>query len=108
MDLDTLLNIGLVVLFVLIGGVFAGTEMAIVSLRESQVRAIEAGSERGRRIAELVRNPNTFLSAVQIGVTLAGLFSSAYGASTIAPDLVPPLQSLGPRPAPPRPSRSSR
>ncbi|QHC65418.1 DUF21 domain-containing protein [Rathayibacter sp. VKM Ac-2759] len=95
MDLDTLLNIGLVVLFVLIGGVFAGTEMAIVSLRESQVRAIEAGSERGRRIAELVRNPNTFLSAVQIGVTLAGLFSSAYGASTIAPDLVPPLQSLG-------------
>ncbi|KQQ00018.1 MULTISPECIES: hemolysin family protein [unclassified Rathayibacter] len=95
MDLDTLLNIGLVILFVLIGGVFAGTEMAIVSLRESQVRAIEAGSERGRRIAELVRNPNTFLSAVQIGVTLAGLFSSAYGASTIAPDLVPPLESLG-------------
>ncbi|PPG00481.1 hypothetical protein C5C27_13930 [Rathayibacter sp. AY2B7] len=95
MDLDTLLNIGLVVLFVLLGGVFAGTEMAIVSLRESQVRAIEAGSERGRRIAELVRNPNTFLSAVQIGVTLAGFFSSAYGASTIAPDLVPPLQSLG-------------
>ena len=95
MDLDTLLNIGLVVLFVLIGGVFAGTEMAIVSLRESQVRAIEAGGERGRRIAELVRNPNTFLSAVQIGVTLAGFFSSAYGASTIAPDLVPPLQSLG-------------
>ncbi|MBF4463076.1 MULTISPECIES: hemolysin family protein [unclassified Rathayibacter] len=95
MDLDTLLNIGLVVLFVLIGGVFAGTEMAIVSLRESQVRAIEAQGERGRRIAELVRNPNTFLSAVQIGVTLAGLFSSAYGASTIAPDLVPPLVGLG-------------
>ncbi|MBO0983478.1 hemolysin family protein [Rathayibacter sp. SD072] len=95
MDLDTLLNIGLVVLFVLIGGVFAGTEMAIVSLRESQVRAIEAQGERGGRIATLVRNPNTFLSAVQIGVTLAGFFSSAYGASTIAPDLAPPLEALG-------------
>ncbi|KQQ20530.1 HlyC/CorC family transporter [Rathayibacter caricis DSM 15933] len=95
MDLDTLLNIGLVVLFVLIGGVFAGTEMAIVSLRESQVRAIEAQGERGARIATLVRNPNTFLSAVQIGVTLAGFFSSAYGASTIAPDLAPPLEALG-------------
>ncbi|MCM6763652.1 hemolysin family protein [Rathayibacter sp. ZW T2_19] len=95
MDLDTLLNIGLVVLFVLIGGVFAGTEMAIVSLRESQVRAIEAQGERGARIAALVRNPNTFLSAVQIGVTLAGFFSSAYGASTIAPDLAPPLEALG-------------
>ena len=95
MDLDTLLNIGLVVLFVLIGGVFAGTEMAIVTLRESQVRAIEAQNERGRRIASLVRNPNTFLSAVQIGVTLAGFFSSAYGASTIAPDLEPLLVGLG-------------
>ncbi|OOB90139.1 hemolysin family protein [Rathayibacter sp. VKM Ac-2630] len=95
MDLDTLLNIGLVVLFVLVGGVFAGTEMAIVSLRESQVRAIEAQGERGARIATLVRNPNTFLSAVQIGVTLAGFFSSAYGASTIAPDLAPPLEALG-------------
>lgn len=95
MDVDTLVNIGLVVVFVLIGGVFAGTEMAIVTLRESQVRAIEAQGERGRRTAALVRNPNTFLSAVQIGVTLAGFFSSAYGASTIAPDLVPGLESLG-------------
>lgn len=95
MDVDTLLNIGLVFLFVLVGGVFAGTEMAIVTLRESQIRAIEAGSDRGRRIAELVRNPNTFLSAVQIGVTLAGFFSSAYGASTIAPDLEPVLEGIG-------------
>lgn len=95
MDVDTLVNIGLVVVFVLIGGVFAGTEMAIVTLRESQVRAIETQGERGRRTAALVRNPNTFLSAVQIGVTLAGFFSSAYGASTIAPDLVPGLESLG-------------
>ncbi|MBD8611920.1 HlyC/CorC family transporter [Frigoribacterium sp. CFBP 13729] len=95
MDTDTLLNIGLVVLFVLIGGVFAGTEMAIVTLRDSQVRAIEASGDRGRKIGQLVRNPNTFLSAVQIGVTLAGFFSSAYGASTIAPDLVPGLTALG-------------
>ena len=37
MDADTLANIGLVLLFVLIGGVFAGTEFALVSLRESQI-----------------------------------------------------------------------
>lgn len=95
MDLDTLVNFLLVLLFVLIGGLFAGTEMAIVNLRESQIRRFEAAGPRGQRIARLVRNPNLFLAAVQIGVTVAGFFSSAYGASTIAPDLVPWFESLG-------------
>jgi len=80
---------------VLIGGIFAGTEMAIVTLRDSQVRKIEASGARGERIGALVRNPNQFLSAVQIGVTVAGFFSSAYGGSTIAPDLVPILTGWG-------------
>ena len=95
MDMETVVNVLLVILFVLIGGVFAGTEMAIVNLRESQLRRIEQGGARGERIAALVRNPNLFLSAVQIGVTVAGFLSSAYGASTIAPDLVPGLVRLG-------------
>ncbi|GAA1123236.1 hemolysin family protein [Citricoccus alkalitolerans] len=95
MDLDTLLNVALVVLFVLIGGVFAGTEMAIVNLRQSQVQAIEHSGPRGAKTAALVRDPNLFLSAVQIGVTVAGFFSSAYGASTIAPDLAPVLVGWG-------------
>ncbi|WES63283.1 hemolysin family protein [Microbacter sp. GSS18] len=88
-------NLGVIVLFVLIGGVFAGTEMAIVSLRESQVRAFEAGGRSGRRIARLVRDPNLFLSAVQVGVTVAGFLSSAYGASTIAPLVAPVLAGWG-------------
>ncbi|MGD6978066.1 MULTISPECIES: hemolysin family protein [Citricoccus] len=95
MDADTLVNLALVVLFVLIGGVFAGTEMAIVNVRPSQVRTLESAGPRGARTAALVRNPNLFLAAVQIGVTVAGFFSSAYGASTIAPDLEPWLVSLG-------------
>lgn len=90
-----MVNLLLVLVFVLIGGVFAGTEMAIVTLRDSQVRKIEASGERGQRIGALVRNPNQFLSAVQIGVTVAGFFSSAYGGSTIAPDLVPVLMRWG-------------
>jgi len=94
-DSQTLVNLGLVLVFVLIGGIFAGTEMAIVTLRDSQVRKIEASGARGERIGALVRNPNQFLSAVQIGVTVAGFFSSAYGGSTIAPDLVPILTGWG-------------
>ncbi|UZX02176.1 HlyC/CorC family transporter [Arthrobacter sp. CDRTa11] len=95
MDSDTLVNFLLVLFFVLLGGVFAGTEMALVSLRESQVRRMEKAGKRGARIAALAGNPNRFLSTVQIGVTLSGFFSAAYGASTIAPDVEPLLEGLG-------------
>jgi putative hemolysin len=95
MDSGTLVNFLLVLFFVLLGGVFAGTEMALVSLRESQVRRMEHAGERGARIAALAGNPNRFLSTVQIGVTLSGFFSAAYGASTIAPDVEPLLAGIG-------------
>lgn len=95
MDSGTLVNLLLVLLFVLVGGVFAGTEMALVSLRESQVRQIEKTGKRGARTAALARNPNRFLSTVQIGVTLSGFFSAAYGASTIAPDVESFLEGVG-------------
>ncbi len=95
MNGEILLNVLLVLLFVVIGGIFSGTEMAMVTLRASQVSQIEATGADGQRIGALVRNPNLFLSAVQVGVTLAGFFSSAYGASTIAPEFVPVLESWG-------------
>jgi putative hemolysin len=95
MDAETWANIGLVLLFILIGGVFAGTEIALVSLRESQINRLERQSSRGARVASVARDPNRFLAAVQIGVTVAGFFSAAYGASTIAPDFAPVIESLG-------------
>ncbi|TDE89219.1 HlyC/CorC family transporter [Occultella glacieicola] len=95
MDGGTLVSIGLVLLFILIGGVFAATEIALVSLRESQIDQIAEKSERGARVAAVARDPNRFLAAVQIGVTVAGFFSAAYGASTIAPDFVPILVGWG-------------
>lgn len=95
MDQGTLANIGLVVLFVLLGGVFAGTELALVSLRPGQLDRLERQSRRGARVAGVARDPNRFLAAVQIGVTVAGFFSAAYGASTLAPDFVPALTRLG-------------
>ena len=95
MDQDTLVNIALVLLFVLVGGVFAGTEIALVSLRESQISRLEERGGRGARVASVAKDPNRFLAAVQIGVTVAGFFSAAYGASTLAPDFVPVLESTG-------------
>lgn len=85
----------LVLLFVIIGGVFAATEMALVSLRESQIKKMERGGKSARTVAGLARDSGLFLSAVQIGVTFAGFFSSAFGASTIAPQIAPWFEGLG-------------
>jgi putative hemolysin len=95
MDSQTLVSFGLVLLFVLVGGVFAATEIALVSLRDSQLTRLERESSRGARVASVARDPNRFLAAVQIGVTVAGFFSAAYGGSTLAPDLAPYLVTLG-------------
>ena len=95
MDGGTVFNFLLVVFFILLGGVFAGAEMALVSLRESQISAIERSGAQGQRTARLARNPNLFLSAIQIGVTLTGFFSAAYGASALAPAVVPLLRRWG-------------
>jgi len=95
MDQQTLLNFGLVLVFVLVGGVFSATEMALVSLRPSQLDRLEQQGSRGAKVASLARDPNRFLAAVQIGVTVAGFLSAAYGASTLAPDVAPIFTGLG-------------
>src|SRR4051794_37849181 len=74
----------MVVVFVLIGGVFSGAEIALVSLRESQVRGLSETGRRGQAVQKLLSDPNRFLAAVQVGVTLAGFFSAAFGASTLS------------------------
>jgi magnesium and cobalt exporter, CNNM family len=74
----------IVLVIVLIGGFFASAEMALVSLREGQVRDLAKRGRRGARAARLASDPNKFLSAVQIGTTLATLVSGAFGADTLA------------------------
>ncbi|MCW2582146.1 MAG: hypothetical protein JWQ53_936 [Klenkia sp.] len=92
---DVWLNIVMVVVFVLIGGAFAGAEIALVSLRESQVRALAEKGKRGQSLSTLLATPNRFLAAVQVGVTLAGFFSAAFGASTLSAPLGDWLVGLG-------------
>ena len=90
-------DILVVLVIVLIGGFFAAAEMALVSLRDGQVRALARRGRRGQRAARLAQDPNRFLSAVQIGVTLATLLSGAFGAATLASRLESTLkQHLSP------------
>ena len=99
MEAGTWIDVLLVLAFVLVGGVFAATEIALVSLRSGQVDRLESQGGRGHAVASLARDPNRFLSAVQIGVTVAGFFSAAFGASTLAPSFAPVFEGLG-APAP--------
>jgi len=78
------LDILVVLVIICIGGFFAASEMALVSLREGQIRSLAKRGRRGQRTARLASDPNRFFSAVQIGVTLATLVSGAYGAATLA------------------------
>lgn len=89
------LNILLIFVFLLFGSVFAGTELALVSLRGSQIDQMEQEDARGKRVAQIARDPNTFLSTVQIGVTLSGFLSASFGESSISPYIVPIVESWG-------------
>lgn len=92
---ELLVNAGLVLLFILIGGFFAAAEIALVSLRDSQIDRLAESGRRGRILAGLAREPNRFLAAVQVGVTLAGFVSAGFGASQIAPSIAPLFVSWG-------------
>jgi len=88
-----LLDIGLVLGFILIAGVFVAAEIALISLRESQVRQLESTGKRGARVADLAKNPNRFLAAAQVGVTFCSFLSAALGADRIGTDfLIPQLE----------------
>jgi putative hemolysin len=88
-------QLALVAALVLVNAAFAGSEIALISLREAQVDRLERSSRAGRALARLTREPNRFLSTIQIGITLAGFLASATAAVTLSEPLVEPLSFLG-------------
>lgn len=88
-------QLGLVVLLVLLNAAFAGTELALVTLREGQLQRLEERSATGATLARLAREPNRFLATIQIGITLAGFLASAAAAVSLAEPLEEPLSLLG-------------
>jgi putative hemolysin len=89
LDLATIA--GLIVL----ASFFVAAEIALISLRDSQVREIATRGKRGARVAALASHPNRLLAAVQIGVTVSGFLSAALGADQLGDYVIPWLESLG-------------
>ncbi|MBK9475876.1 MAG: HlyC/CorC family transporter [Tetrasphaera sp.] len=90
------MSLALVGVLVLVNAAFAGSEMALVTLREGQLAQLEReGTARGLRLVRLARDPSRFLATIQIGITLAGFLASAAAAVSLAEPLVPYLSFLG-------------
>lgn len=89
------LQIALVGMLLAINAVLAGSEVALISLRESQIARLEGRGARGRAVANLASDPNRFLATIQIGITLSGFLASATAAVALAEPLVPLLRVLG-------------
>ena len=64
------------------------TELAIVSVRKSKIQKyLNEGNENAKIIMDLLEDPNQFLSTVQIGITLIGVLTGAFGGATLAEPL---------------------
>ncbi len=90
------LDVAFIAVLVLINAVFVGSEFALISLREGQLRALERrGTRRDRTLVRLARDPNRYLGTIQLGITLAGYLASATAAVTLAQALASSLRFLG-------------
>lgn len=75
---------------ILFNGLFAMSEIAVVSSRRSKLQQrADGGDTRARAVLELIESPSRFLSTVQVGITLISILAGAYGGTTVAKGLEP-------------------
>ncbi len=80
----------------LANGVFAGAEIALISMRKTRLRELmDEGSSAARAVMRLRENPERFLATVQVGITVISATAAAFGGASIAARLAPLLAGLG-------------
>jgi putative hemolysin len=88
-------EIGIILLLVLLNGFFAMSELAIVSARRARLRQMAEDGERGAQLAlDMGEDPSSFLSIVQVGMTLNSVLAGAFGGATLAEELAKYLNTL--------------
>ena len=89
-------DLAILAALILLNGVFAMSELAIVSARTARLRmAAERGSGGARTALQLAANPGKFLSTVQIGITLVGIIAGAYSGSSLGGPVAQRLAAMG-------------
>lgn len=90
------IDLAIILTLIVINGVFAMSELAIVSAKTSALEARAEGGSASARIAiQLAANPGKFLSTVQIGITLIGIIAGAYSGASLGGPVGERLQALG-------------
>ena len=84
-----------ILLLLIANGIFAMSEIAVVTARKSRLQELASqGIDKARAALELANNPNQFLSAVQIGITMVGILAGAFGGGTLTEWLAGHLRSI--------------
>lgn len=92
-----LISVVAVLLLLVLNGLFAMSELAVVSARRGKLQARADRGDRGAAAAlRLADHPTRFLSSVQVGITLIGILAGAFGQATIAAELDLILETVAP------------
>lgn len=90
------IDVVIILALVALNGVFAMSELAIVSARKARLEAMARSGRRGAATAiELAADPGKFLSTVQIGITLIGIVAGAYSGASLGTPTAARLEALG-------------
>jgi putative hemolysin len=88
-------DILIILVLILLNGVFAMSELALVSAKRLRLeRLADEGSHGARTALDLADHPSHFLSTVQVGITLIGIFNGAYGEASLVTRLAPELATV--------------
>ena len=83
-----IIKILLLSILIIINGIFSATEIAFLSLNKYELnKEIKKGNKKARKILNLLNDSSTFLSAIQISITLSGFLASAFAAESFASEL---------------------
>lgn len=92
------MEIAILLALLLTNGLFAMSEMALVSSKPARLKSRAAAGDKGAAAAlNLLEDPSRLLSTVQIGITLVGVFAGAFGAAAFAGDLAPVIARTFPQ-----------
>ncbi len=85
----------IIVLLLVANGLFAMSEIAIVSVRKARLQNAANEGDKGAQAAlDLANAPSRFLSTVQLGITLVGVLAGAFGGTTVARTIAPHLEAI--------------
>jgi len=93
---DILFEAGIILALVFANGIFSMSEMAIVSVRKARLqKRAQAGDKGAQAAIDLANNPSSFLSTVQVGITLIGVLAGAFGGARASALLAQALTETG-------------